>query len=330
MTLRWKFIVVAIILLLGCLFSLSTGQSSLSLQELWKTLLGDGTSRQELVLFQFRIPRMILAFLVGGALAIAGMLLQAISRNALADPGILGINAGAGLTMMLFLLLQNSSTSVHTYVQPLYALMGGFIVVALLFLLSYDRNDGIVPIRLIYTGVAIAAAISAFMIVLTYILDPSQYQMIKVWLAGNIGNSNWSDVYAMLPWLIIIVPLLIRNHLLLDVLKLNDPISISIGASVNKYRVWFLVCSVLLAAPAVAVSGSIGFVGLVVPHLVRQLFGHAHKLTIPACLLIGGGLVVIADALGKMVVANTEIPAGVIVALIGAPYFLYLLIKSDH
>ncbi|MEC0134367.1 FecCD family ABC transporter permease [Paenibacillus odorifer] len=328
MKLRWKFIIIAIILLLGFIYSVSTGQSSLSLQELWQTVLGNGTPRQELVLFQFRIPRMILGFLVGGALAIAGMLLQAISRNALADPGILGINAGAGLSMMLFLLLQNSSTGLHTYVQPLYALLGGFIVVALLFLLPYDRNQGIIPIRLIYTGIAVAAAISAFMIVLTFVLDPSQYQMIKVWLAGNIGNSNWSHVYAMLPWLLIIVPLLIRSHLILDVLRLNDPVVISLGVSLNKYRVWFLVCSVLLAAPAVAVSGSIGFVGLVVPHLVRRLF-RGHKIMIPACLLIGGGLVVIADALGKMVVANTEIPAGVIVALIGAPYFLYLLIKSE-
>ncbi|MEK3968432.1 FecCD family ABC transporter permease [Paenibacillus sp. FSL H7-0323] len=328
MKLRWKFIIIAIILLLGFIYSVSTGQSSLSLQELWQSVLGNGTPRQELVLFQFRIPRMILGFLVGGALAIAGMLLQAISRNALADPGILGINAGAGLSMMLFLLLQNSSTGLHTYVQPLYALLGGFIVVALLFMLSYDRNQGIIPIRLIYTGIAVAAAISAFMIVLTFVLDPSQYQMIKVWLAGNIGNSNWSHVYAMLPWLLLIVPLLIRNHLILDVLRLNDPVVISLGVSLNKYRVWFLVCSVLLAAPAVAVSGSIGFVGLVVPHLVRRLF-RGHKIMIPACLLIGGGLVVIADALGKMVVANTEIPAGVIVALIGAPYFLYLLIKSE-
>ncbi|WP_339171335.1 iron ABC transporter permease [Paenibacillus sp. FSL H7-0943] len=328
MKLRWKFIIIAIILLLGFIYSVSTGQSSLSLQELWQTVLGNGTPRQELVLFQFRIPRMILGFLVGGALAIAGMLLQPISRNALADPGILGINAGAGLSMMLFLLLQNSSTGLHTYVQPLYALLGGFIVVALLFMLSYDRNQGIIPIRLIYTGIAVAAAISAFMIVLTFVLDPSQYQMIKVWLAGNIGNSNWSHVYAMLPWLLLIVPLLIRNHLILDVLRLNDPVVISLGVSLNKYRVWFLVCSVLLAAPAVAVSGSIGFVGLVVPHLVRRLF-RGHKIMIPVCLLIGGGLVVIADALGKMVVANTEIPAGVIVALIGAPYFLYLLIKSE-
>jgi len=326
--LKWKFIIIAIILLLGFIYSVSTGQSSLSLQELWQTLLGNGTPRQELVLFQFRIPRMILGFLVGGALAIAGMLLQAISRNALADPGILGINAGAGLSMMLFLLLQNSSTGLHTYVQPFYALLGGFIVVALLFLLSYDRNQGIIPIRLIYTGIAIAAAISACLIVLIFVLDPSQYQMIKVWLAGNIGNSNWKHVYAMLPWLLIIVPLLIRSHLILDVLRLNDPVVISLGVSLNKYRVWFLVCSVLLAAPAVAVSGSIGFVGLVVPHLVRRLF-RGHKIMIPACLLIGGGLVVIADALGKMVVANTEIPAGVIVALIGAPYFLYLLIKSE-
>lgn len=329
MKLRWKFLVLAILLLLGCIYSVSTGQSSLSLQELWQTVLGNGTARQELVLFQFRIPRMILAFLVGGALAIAGMLLQAISRNALADPGILGINAGAGLSMMLFLLFQNSSTGLHTYVQPLYALIGGFIVVALLFLLSYDRHHGIIPIRLIYTGIAIAAAISAFMIVLTFVLDPSQYQMIKVWLAGNIGNSNWNHVYAMLPWLLVIVPLIIRNHLILDVLRLNDPVVISLGVSLNKHRVWFLVFSVLLAAPAVAVSGSIGFVGLVVPHLVRRLF-RSHRIMIPACLLIGGGLVVIADALGKMVVANTEIPAGVIVALIGAPYFLYLLIKSDN
>jgi len=326
---QWKFTVLIIILIIGCVYSLSTGQSSLNLQELWQTILGDGTPRQELVLFQFRIPRMVLAFLVGSALALSGMLLQVISRNALADPGIVGINAGAGLSMMLFLMLQHSTTSVHTFVQPFFALVGGFIVIILLFILSYDRNQGVIPVRLIYTGIAIAAAISAVMIILTFVLDPTQYQMIKVWLAGNIGNSNWNHVYTMLPWLIVIVPVLIRKAYILDAMRLNDPAAIGIGVSIRTYRVFFLICSVLLAAPAVAVSGSIGFVGLVVPHLVRQLF-RGHKLMIIACLCIGGGLVVIADALGKMIVKNTEIPAGVIVALIGAPYFLYLLIKNDR
>lgn len=326
----WSLALLAIVILSGFLFSMSTGQSSLSIPEIWQTIWGNGTPRQELVLYQFRIPRMMLAFIAGGALALAGMLLQTISRNALADPGILGINAGAGLSMMLFLLLQHTTMNIHTYVQPLYALLGACIVVVLLFVLSYDRESGIVPIRLIYTGVAIASGIGAFMIVLTFILDPTQYQMIKVWMSGNIGNSNWNHVFAMLPWLLVIVPILFRYHWLLDVMRLQDPVVIGLGASISKYRVWFMICAVLLSAPAVAVSGSIGFVGLVVPHLVRQLCGCSHKMLIPACLLAGGGLVLLADAFGKMIVTSTEIPAGVIIAFIGAPYFLYVLVKNGR
>lgn len=329
MSYRWKFIMLLIIVIAGLLLSIATGQSSLSLKELWETLLGEGTARQQLVLFQFRMPRMLLAFLVGAALALAGMLLQAISRNALADSGILGINAGSGLSMMLFLLLQHSSMSVHPLLQPLYALIGGLIVAVSLFLLSYDRSYGIVPVRLLYTGIAIASAISALMVILTYVLDPSQYGMIKVWMAGNIGNSNWSHVLALLPWLLVVIPFIYRCHMQLDILQLSDATTIAIGAPIYRIRGWLLVGSVLLVAPAVSVSGSIGFVGLIVPHATKALFGHAHRRLIPANVLAGGGLVLASDAVGKVVIPGTEIPAGIIVALLGAPYFVWLLMKSE-
>lgn len=328
MSYRWKFIIIGIIIAFGFLLSIATGQSSLSLSELWLTLQGKGTGQQELVLFQFRLPRMLLAFMVGAALAVAGMLLQAISRNGLADSGILGINAGAGLSMMFFLLLQHSTISVHTYMQPIYALSGGLLVAALLLVLAYERGSGIIPIRLLYTGIAIAAAINAIMIILTFVLEPLQYQMIKVWMAGNIGNSNWSHVLALLPWLLVVLPIIYRYHLQLDILQLDDVTNISIGASVYRIRLWFLVGTVLLVAPAVAVSGSIGFVGLIVPHLTRRLFGGRHIRLLPANIMVGGGLVVLGDAVGKMLVPGTEIAVGIIVALLGAPYFIYLLIKS--
>jgi len=323
-----KYSLIIFLLLSTCLLSITTGQSSLNIDSIYKILQGHGTAKETLILYQFRLPRMILAFLVGAALALAGMLLQTISRNPLADSGILGINAGAGLTMMLFLLLQGQTISVHTYVQPFYALLGGLIVVFLIFLLSYHKHYGIIPLRLLYTGIAISSAISALMIILTYVLEPQQYQMIKVWLAGSLNNSNWHHVFALLPWIVIIVPILYRRHLLLDTLQLSDETAIGIGASIFKIRLFFLVCTVLLVSPAVAVSGSIGFVGLIVPHLVRQLFGVRHKFIILANILVGGGLVILADGIGKMIVNNTEIPAGVIVAIIGAPYFIYLLITN--
>lgn len=328
MGLKWKITFIVFFVLSSFILSITTGQSSLTLQELWYTFLGEGTNRQELILFEFRFPRMLLGFLVGGSLAISGMLLQVISRNELADPGILGINSGAGLSMMLFTLFQISSIGVHTFIQPVYALLGGAIVACLLFLISFDRNQGIRPTRLIYTGIAIASAVNAIMIILTYVLEPAKYQMIKVWLAGSINNGTWFHVLALLPWLCLIVPLLYRRHLSIDIMQFSDATAISLGIFINKFRLFLLVCSVLLAAPAVSVSGSISFIGLIVPHLVRQLFGHKYKFLIPANLLIGGGLVVFADAIGKNVVSGTEIPAGIIVALIGAPYFLYLLIKS--
>jgi len=179
--------------------------------------------------------------------------------------------------------------------------------------------------RLLLTGVAVAAGISSAMIVLTLRLSPENYQFVATWLAGSIWGSNWKFVVALLPWIVVLMPFVFSKARVLNVLNLGDLTAMGLGASIEKERRVLLAAAVGLAGASVSVSGGIGFVGLIGPHLARQLVGARHQFLLPAAALTGGLLVLIADTLGRWILQPSEIPAGIIVAVIGAPYFLYLL-----
>jgi len=322
---------IAILFILGLLIitlfivSMNTGFIRLSPIEVIKTLFGQGTDKQELILFEFRLPRIIISVLVGIGLAVSGCVLQGISRNALADPGILGINAGAGLAVMLFISFYPSTASVPVFLLPILAFSGAGITAIIIYTLSYKRNEGISPMRLILTGVAVAAGISSAMIVLTLRLSPEKYQFVATWLAGSIWGSNWKFVISLLPWVIVLVPIVYSKARTLNVLNLGDSRATGLGTSIEKERRILLAAAVGLAGASVSVSGGIGFVGLIGPHLARQLVGSRNQFLIPASALAGGLLVLVADTIGRVILQPSEIPAGIVVAVIGAPYFLYLL-----
>ncbi|MEC1177689.1 iron ABC transporter permease [Metasolibacillus meyeri] len=318
---------IAVLILITFVISMNTGVIKLTPMEVIRTLFGQGTAEQHLILFEFRLPRIVIAVLVGMGLAVSGAVLQGISRNALADPGILGINAGAGLAVMLFISFFPTTKAAPVFLLPVLAFVGSGLTAIIIYTLSYKRHEGITPMRLILTGVAVAAGISSAMIVLTLRLTPENYQFVATWLAGSIWGSNWRFVLSLLPWLIVLLPFVYSKSRVLNVLNLGELTAVGLGASIEKERRWLLAASVGLAGASVSVSGGIGFVGLVAPHLARQLVGAKHQFLLPASALLGGLLVLMADTIGRSILEPSEIPAGIVVAVLGAPYFLYLLAR---
>lgn len=320
--------ILGALIILVFLVSMNTGVIRLSPLEVIKTLFGGGTDKQELVLFEFRLPRIVISLLLGAGLAISGCVMQGISRNELADPGILGINAGAGLMVMLFISFFPSTAAAPVFLLPVLALIGAGGTAALICVLAYKKNQGFKPTGLLLTGIAVAAGISAAMIVLTLRLSPEKYQFVATWLAGSIWGSSWKFVLALLPWMLVLLPFVMYKAQVMNVLNLGEPTATGLGASVTREQLKLLAAAVGLAASCVAVSGGIGFVGLIAPHLARRLVGAKHQMLLPVTALVGALLVITADTLGRWIIQPSEIPTGIVVAVIGAPYFLYLLSRT--
>lgn len=321
-------IVLGILIITAFIISMNTGFTKLSPLEVLRTLFGGGTPKQELILFEFRLPRIVIAVLIGAGLALSGCILQGISRNALADPGILGINAGAGLMVMLFVSFFPTTTAAPIFLLPILALIGASFAAFLIYILSYKKGEGILPTRMLLTGIGVAAGISSAMIVLTLRLSPEKYQFVATWLAGSIWGSNWKFVMALLPFILVLVPLVLAKARVLNVLNLGDQTASGLGAPVERERMILLAAAAILAGACVSVSGGIGFVGLIGPHLARRLVGPKHQFLLPASALVGSLLVLVADTLGRVILQPSEIPAGILVAILGAPYFLYLLSRT--
>ncbi|MBO8165133.1 MAG: iron ABC transporter permease [Brevibacillus sp.] len=310
------------------IISMNTGFIKLSPWEVVKTLFGGGTEKQALVLFDFRLPRIVLSVLVGAGLAVSGAILQGVSRNALADPGLLGINAGAGLAVVLYVSFYRISEGAPVFLLPLVAFAGASLTAAAIYSLAFRRGQGITPTRLILVGIAISAGISAAMIVLTIKLNPQNFQFVSIWLAGTIWGADWNFVTALLPWIMLLLPYVMYKARVLDILHLGEQLAISLGTSTERERIRLLAAAVGLAGSCVAVGGGIGFVGLIGPHLARRLVGPKHQYLIPASALTGGLLLIVADTLARWILQPSEIPVGIVVAVIGAPYFIYLLVKT--
>lgn len=323
-------LIFSVFLILSFIVSMNTGYSKLSPLDTLRTLFGGGSNKENLILFGFRLPRIVISMLVGAGLALSGCIIQGVSRNALADPGLLGINAGAGLTVILFVLFFGSQSYLSVFTLPFLALLGGGLAAILIYALAYKREGGLAPIRLILTGVAMQAGLSALTTVLVVKLDETQFDFVATWQAGSIWGSNWKFVLALLPWLLFLIPYVLSKSRALDVLSLGDDIAYGLGASVEKERRRLLVSAVALAASCVAVSGSINFVGLIAPHLARRLVGPRHRILLPVCALAGAVLVSVSDTVARVIAQPFEIPTGIMVAIIGAPYFLYLLVKNKQ
>ncbi|KAB8137510.1 iron ABC transporter permease [Gracilibacillus oryzae] len=313
-------------IIITLLISLNMGTMRISPVDVFQTLIGNGTDQNQLILFDFRLPRIVIAILIGAAMAISGAILQGVTHNELADPGILGINSGAGFAVVLFLYLTQNSPVSAVFVLPLTALAGAVLAAFLIYSISW--KNGVTPIRLILVGIGINAAFSALIIVFQLRMDPDNFTQATIWLSGNIASTNWSYTLALLPWILILVPFTLYKASTLDALNLGDETAQGLGAAVEKERMILLLAAVALAGASVAVGGAIAFLGLVTPHLARKLVGVGHRYSLPTTALLGALLLIVADTIGRNILSPSEIPVGLVVSLIGGSYFVYLLMKS--
>ena len=322
--------ILSVLIMTFFVISMNIGYIHLTCTEIVKIFLGAGTVKHNLVLLDLRLPRIIISLLVGAALSLSGCILQGVARNPLADPGILGINAGAGMAVVLFISFYPIHAGVSVALLPFIAFAGAGLTAGLIYALAYRRNQGLSGVSLVLVGIAVAAALSAAMIIFTIRMNPNDYHFIAVWLAGSIWGSNWNFVLALLPWLLVLIPFVAYKAHVLNVLGLGDQIAIGVGTALEKERFALLATAVGLASACAAVSGGISFVGLIGPHLARQLVGNRHQFLLPTSALVGSLLLLISDILARILFQPLEIPTGILVAVIGAPYFLYLLAKSKH
>lgn len=326
-------ILILLVLAAGAMVvSTGLGEMHISPLEVIKVLAGQGSELNELVIKQFRLPRIITAFLVGVALAVSGAILQGLIRNPLASPDIIGITGGASVAAVTFLTLY-SDTSNNTLVVsikwlPVAAFIGAALIAFIVYALAW--KNGVSPIRLVLIGIGLSAAmqaITSLMILLGPLYLASQ---ATIWLTGSVYASNWEKVQMFLPWIglcLILVMLAIRH---LNIQELGDDLAVNAGSKVQKNRLFLLLLSTALAGGAVAVAGGIGFVGLMAPHMARKLVGSSFGGLIPVSALLGGMIVVLADLVARMAFSPLDLPAGIFTAAIGAPYFIYLLFKSRN
>ncbi|OIB02287.1 iron ABC transporter permease [Paenibacillus sp. LC231] len=325
---RITFLVLLILTVVTVLVGLGLGYSSVSYDRIIPTLLGQGSFKEKFIIFDVRLPRMLITLLAGMALALSGAILQSITRNDLADPGIIGINSGAGVGVAVFFLFFPIEAGSFIYMLPLAAFIGAVLTAVGIYLFSFRKGEGLQPVKLVLTGVGFSMALSGFMIVLTSSAERTKADFIAKWLAGGIWGTDWPFIAALLPWLIILIPFTLYKAQRMNLLGLSDPVGIGVGVSIEKERIVLLLAAVALAASAVSVTGGITFIGLMGPHIAKALVGPRNQMYIPIAVLIGGWLLLLADTIGRNLVDPDGIAAGIMVAIIGAPYFVYLLLKK--
>lgn len=327
---RNRTILLVLVILLPILFfiSINAGYTDIPFLKMLRILAGGGTETENIIIFQFRLPRILIAMLVGAGFSLSGCILQGVTKNALADPGLMGINAGAGIVVLIFMTLSGTLTLGGIMSLPVFSLMGALLTGGIIYMLSTRKSYGVSPVRLILNGIAIQAGINAAMTLLILKLDDTQAEFLASWQAGSIWNSTWKSVIALFPWILICIILLVVMCSKMDILVMGDEIARGLGVAVAREKRRLLILAVALAAASVAISGNINFVGLIAPHLSRRLVGARHKILIPTCTLVGAILVLTADIIARTIIEPAEIPTGIVVSIIGAPYFLFLMVKN--
>jgi iron complex transport system permease protein len=277
-----------------------------------------------IILLQVRLPRIILAFLVGGALAAVGAALQALLRNPLADPYVLGISSGAALGGATAILLGFGTTLFGISAVPLFAFLGGLLSIMLVYRIAAVYHH--LPVHtLLLAGVILNAIFSALIMFITSIVDPNRSFGIMAWLMGSLTGPALSPLAGLAVYVTVGGVLLLRQSRALNLLAVGEEAARSLGVEVERVKKIIFLIAALLTGAAVSVSGMIGFVGMVVPHGVRLVIGSDHRLSLPASALVGGMALTLADTVARTVMAPAEIPVGVVTALIGGPIFIYLL-----
>jgi len=316
-------ILFAVLLLFVLLWGAATGSYQLSLLKSWHIIFAPESEPDKLVrvIWEFRLPRLFAAALCGAALAIAGVILQSITRNALASPGLIGVEAGASVTMLIFVVIVPGI--IPAFWLPVCAMLGGFLVAGCIWALA--SHSGYSPIRLVLVGVGITSMLSAFSEMLITYGDIELVESALMWLGGSLHQVSWSQVEVMIIWLAVSGALAWLCFRQLNLLVLGDKVAFSRGVDNRKVVPFLLLLSVALTSSSVATAGTLTFVGLIAPHIARRFCSDRHGALIPLSALIGACLVVLGDTLGRTLFAPLQLPAGLVLVLVGAPYFIILM-----
>ncbi len=304
------------------LLALSVGSIHFSMQEIYNSLLNNGahtdnTNIAQTIIFDLRLPRALVAYISGGMLALAGLLMQILLRNPLADPYILGVSGGASVAALLAMSIGLGSVLVSTA-----AFSGALISILLVFVLAQGRGSWNAN-RLLLTGVVLAAGwAAAINFILTAAPDEPLRGML-FWLMGDINHSNMNIYYLYLLLIATFISFILAPSL--NILSRGDLQASALGVEIKPLRSGLFLLASALTAFAVVQAGSIGFIGLIVPHMLRLMIGSDHRILVPACVLLGGSLLLISDTLARSILAPQQLPVGVITAALGVPFFLYLL-----
>ena len=330
---KFKIVLIVLIALLVISFgvTLCWGTYKISPIEVINTLLGNGTKLQNTAILNIRLPRLLVGMFVAIALSTAGAILQTITKNDLADTGIIGINAGAAVAAVLFITFQTANYysdlgQLSIFVLPIMAIIGAAVSAFIIYMLS-SRN-GIKPKRLLLIGIGLNAGLNAFITFFTFRGGVGDYNKILVWTSGSLWGSGWNYAKVIIPIVLFMFTLVLLNHKKLDVLNLSDEVALSLGLNLQKERKKFLSYAVILAGTATAFAGNIGFLGLISPHIARKLVGPYHKNFISISAIISIIIVLLADAVSRNLFSPIEIPVGITVSIFGVPYFIYLMMKE--
>lgn len=330
-----KFIIVIGILILlifaTFLVSLNMGSLSITPSEVISTLLGQGSKAHKIAIFKLRLPRIVIGILVGTALAVAGTILQGVTKNDLADSGILGINSGAALFVVVYIYFMNGNvydgiSNLTIFTMPIVALTGAIFGAFLIYVLAW--KNGINSSRLLLVGIGVNIAFTSLLTIFQLRFTTQEFNRVMAWTNGSIWGASWKYVLAILPFILIFILLTMYKSRYLDALNLGDEVATGLGVEVEKERRKLIVYSVILAGVATSVAGSIGFLGLVAPHIARKLVGPKHKRLIPTAALVGSVILLVSDTIARNLIAPMEIPVGIVVAVIGVPYFIYLMLAE--
>jgi iron complex transport system permease protein len=299
------------------------GALKISLTELWQTPFNEGLWD---IWLNIRLPRVLLAVLVGLALALSGAIMQGLFRNPLADPSLLGISTGAALCVALVIVLPFSLPPIISlYGHIVAAFVGSLAVCLLVYSLSIAKKGSLT--KLLLAGIAINALCSSGIGLLTYISDEQQLRQFSLWTMGSLGRAEWSLVITSATFILPAAMLSLYAAKPLNLLQLGEEEAHYLGVNVRRTKLFLLFLSALLVGVAVSVSGIIGFVGLVMPHLIRMQIGADHRWLIPGAALGGAALLLLADTIARTAVAPMEMPVGLLTSLIGGPYFLWLILR---
>lgn len=318
---KWRITILVIFLflaVLGSFLSLTKGSSIISIKEITDILLNPGNDPRSQIIWNIRMPRTIVGALVGINLSLSGAILQAIMRNPLADPHIIGISSGAGLAGVVIMIL---FPAMEYLITPV-AFIGAMLAAVCIYILAW--KNGIKPVRIILAGVAVSAFLGAGISGLMIFYSDRVHGAL-MWMVGGLAARSWPHVNIILPYAVIGLILALASAAYLNIMQLGDEMARGLGVNVEVTRIILTAIAALLAASAVSVVGLLGFVGLVVPHAARLLIGSDYRFLLPASALLGIAIVTLSDTFARVIFAPIELPVGIIMAFLGAPFFLFLL-----